>query len=176
MGNRGMQVLITRDFGPVSYAPEEVFDFPAGLPGFPECRRFLTLRPYPAEAWVVLQSLDRREVAFVTVPAETLVGDYELQIVAADLALLKAGPSGFRRPKGRDYEGLMALVLITLPETGPALANLLGPLVLNPAARRGVQAIREDLRYGAAEPVEELLNRRESVLSAASGPEVLLCS
>ena len=160
-----MPETLTRDFGPVEYSPGEVFDFPLGLPGFPECRRFLTVRPNPAEALVVLQSLDRVEVAFLTLPADVLAPGYQFRMVEADRRLVEAdrrleeASNWLVKTGGEVTSGaiLHVLFLLSLPEQGPATANLLGPVVLNPMTRQGVQAIRDDWRYGAAEPLEALL-------------------
>jgi len=154
-----MPETLTRDFGPVTYSPEEVFHFPLGLPGFTACRRFLTLRPQPAQPLVVLQSLDQVEVAFLTLPVGMLVMDYALQLVEQD-----------RRVLGPHVEGWHLLAMLSLPASGLATANLLGPLVLDPATRTGVQAIREDRRYGAAEPLDALLSAAAASMPAAPAP------
>jgi flagellar assembly factor FliW len=160
-----MPEMLTRDFGPVDYSPEEVFDFPLGLPGFPDCRRFLTLRPQPEEALVVLQCVDRPEIAFLTLPADVLLAGYQLRMVEQDWLVL-----------GSPTAGRHVLVMLTLPEHGPATANLLGPVVLNPAARRGVQAIRDDHRYSAAEPLEALLGQMNQPARTAERQQEAVCS
>lgn len=142
-----MPEIMTRDFGPVPYSEDEIFDFAGGLPGFPDCERFLTVRPNPDEPLVVLQSLERPEVAFLTIPLEALAGAYELRIREEDRRALGAAPGS-----------LYTLVIVTLPSQGAATVNLLGPIVLHPATRRGIQAIRDDNRYGAAEPFDLLLD------------------
>jgi flagellar assembly factor FliW len=43
--------------------------------------------------------------------------------------------------------------VVTLPASGPATANLLAPLVVNLAARLGVQAVRSDARYSHRHPL-----------------------
>jgi flagellar assembly factor FliW len=141
-----MPQLLTRDFGEVNYQAEEVFAFPLGLPGFPGCGRFLPIRPHLDGALVVLQSLDRVDLAFLTLPVEVLLPGYQLRMVEADRTALGAHENQWR-----------TLVIVSLPADGPATANLLGPLVLNQATRRAVQAIRDDGHYGAAELLEPLL-------------------
>ena len=150
-----MPEIMTRDFGLVAYADDEVFHFTEGVPGFRECRRFLTVRPDATSPLIVLQALDNPEVVFLTVPASSLALGYDLKIVAEDRRAL-GSISGDR---------LLALVIVTLPAQGAATLNLLGPIVLNPDTRRGVQAIRDDNRYGAAEPAEPLLIREQEPAS-----------
>src|SRR5260370_6708331 len=63
-------------FGPVDADEASAICFPAGLPGFETCRRF-TILPHPKQpALIFLQSLDRPELCFLTVPATWLRGDY----------------------------------------------------------------------------------------------------
>ena len=165
-----MPEIMTRDFGPIRYSEAEVFHFAGGMPGFGDCLSFLTVRPDPAGPLVVLQSLERPEVAFLTVPVEALAIDYQLRMVEADVRALGATSTA----------GLHALVIITLPAHGPGTVNLLGPIVLHQGTRRGVQAIREDNRYRAAEPAEALLSHAagaaDSPRAAQAEKECASCS
>lgn len=142
-----MPEITTRDFGLVAYSHDEVFEFAVGLPGFRECRQFLTVRPDPASPLIVLQSLERPELAFLTLPVNALAIRYELRMIEEDRRAIGA----------QTLEGLHVLVILTLPALGVPTLNLLGPVVLNPETRRGVQAVRDDHRYRAAEPAETLL-------------------
>ena len=134
----------TRDYGAVPYEETDVIELARPLPGFPGQLRFLMLRPRPEAGWIVLQSLDDAATALLTLPAEMVDPDYEAQLTAEDHDAL-----GWREGAPR------ALVLVTVAAgtDGRPAANLLGPIVVDPARRRGLQAIREDRRYGAAEPV-----------------------
>jgi len=145
-----MPQALTRDYGWAEYSEADVLDFPRPIPGFAHCRRYLTLRPRAGEPFVVLQSLDDDQVAFLTLPVETLVPDYRLRLVADDQRIL-AGDAG------TGVAGRRVLVMMALSPEGEATVNLLGPVVIDVAARRGVQAIRDDARYQAAESVEALL-------------------
>jgi flagellar assembly factor FliW len=146
-----MPEIMTRDFGPVVYSDDDVFDFALGMPGFRDCRQFLTVRPDPASPLIVLQSLERPEVAFLTLPVEALAIRYELRMIEEDRRLIGAARRG-------EWH---VLLMLTLPAVGVPTLNLLGPVVLNPVTRRGVQAVRDDHRYSAVEPAEALLAAAE---------------
>jgi flagellar assembly factor FliW len=153
-----MPQILTRDYGYAGCSEEDILEFPAGLPGFPACRRFVPLRPRAGEPFIVLQSLDEVSVAFLTLPVEMLLPGYELRILPSDLVTLGGGPASRR-----------TLVIVSLSPGGETTVNLLGPIVIDTLTRRGVQAIRDDSRYGAAERIDAILLDR-------SGQEAAVCS
>ena len=123
----------------------EVFTFPAGLPGFADCRRFAVHHPPECEQLYWLVSLDRPDLAFAAVHAETVVAPYRPKLSREDLMTLQAGSS---------QVGLLALAVLTVPtDEGVVTANLRAPLMLNPATRIGRQAILASQQYSANHPL-----------------------
>jgi len=123
----------------------DVFTFPAGLPGFANCRRFAVHRPPDCEWLYWLVSLDRPDLAFAAVLAETVVAPYRPKLSREDLMTLQAGSS---------QAGLMALVILTVPAgAGAVTANLRAPLIINPTTKMGRQAILASKQYSASHPV-----------------------
>ncbi|MST32777.1 flagellar assembly protein FliW [Acidimicrobiaceae bacterium USS-CC1] len=117
--------------------------FPQGIPGFG------TLREARCEPWggdespFVLLSAEEPSVRFVVAPPHIFFPDYRPEVPAdirADLALA-------------DGEGLL-LVILTLG-SGPAdtTANLLGPLVVNPATGRARQAVLNAAEWSPRTPL-----------------------
>jgi flagellar assembly factor FliW len=139
----------TTHFGTLAIDESSAVEFPQGLPGFEECRRFAGLE-HPAHAGLIfLQSLERPELCFLALPVRALRQDYVLSMTPEDLDLL--GWAQDRQPRiGEDVAALA--VLAFEPDRAPT-ANLLAPLVLDIATRRAVQAIRPDTRYGCQEPL-----------------------
>ena len=116
------------------------YTFPAGLPGFPDCRRLLLQRPADCGPLVWLVSLDRPDLAFAAVEVDTIVEGYHPRFSREDLADLSCA----------DQAGLVTLVLLTLPEgEGDVTANLRAPLILNPETCIGRQAILSGQEYSA---------------------------
>jgi len=130
----------TKYFGTLSYEADAVLEFPDGLPGFEGLRRFVSVEMPEQRPLVFLQSLDDPEVCFLTLPARSVEAGYRLEMSAADRELL-----GFqRRPRiGREA---LCLIIITV-DAQKISANLLAPLVINLANRRGVQAILAESGY-----------------------------
>jgi flagellar assembly factor FliW len=139
----------TAHFGRITVDPAAVVEFPEGLPGFEQCRRFLPLNHPAADGLVFLQSLESPGLCFLAVPVQTLRADYRIAMTAEDLDLLRL-PEDRPPALGREVN---ALAILSLVEGQPPTANLRSPVVIHAATRRAVQAIRPDERYGCREPL-----------------------
>jgi flagellar assembly factor FliW len=139
----------TAHFGPITVDEASTIEFPEGLPGFEECRRFVPMQ-HPAHAGLVfLQSLERADLCFLALPVNAVRPDYPLALSPEDLELL--GFSEDSHPAlGAD---VVALAILSLAEGEMPTANLLSPVVIHSGTRRAVQAIRPDQRYGCREPL-----------------------
>jgi flagellar assembly factor FliW len=140
----------TAHWGPVTVDESSTIEFPEGLPGFEECRRFVPLQHPERAGLVFLQSLERTELCFLALPARAVRRDYELALSGEDTALL-GFPEGVRPELGSE---VLALAILCLAEGQPPTANLLAPVVIATRTRRAVQAIRPDQLYGCREPLE----------------------
>jgi len=136
--------LDTASFGTISYRDEEAIHFPLGLPGFEEERRFITIDLSSLQPLIVLQSLNRPDLFFLTLPVEDIDARYDLKLLEEYRQVI--GARGI-------LPRLVVLAIVSVPETGPPTANLLGPVVIHSAHRLGVQAIRDDSRYSVAHPL-----------------------
>src|ERR1700691_3153263 len=83
-----MPLTETTNFGTVSFAPESVFEFPNGLPGFEERRRFVPVQNPRTAPILFLQSLEEPSLCFTTLPIWVVDPQYRLRIMEQDLALL----------------------------------------------------------------------------------------
>jgi len=138
----------TRDFGDIEYCEDAVIEFPAGLPGFEQEKRFLPIEHAASKPIVFLQSLSRAGLCFITLPVRALAPDYSLALSPEDLELLSFGEA---RPEiGRDT---LCLAIVSVAEGKPPTANLLAPIVVNMAARRAVQSIQAESGYSHRHPV-----------------------
>jgi flagellar assembly factor FliW len=141
--------FVSAYFGPIAVDVSSVVEFPEGLPGFEERRRFLPLQGRGQGGLVYLQSLEKAELCFLALPVQVLRPKYELLLAAEDLTLLELPPD--RQPViGRD---VAALAILSLAEGEDPTANLRSPLVIRVQTRRAVQAIRPDERYQCREPL-----------------------
>lgn len=147
----GMPEAETKYFGRITYAEDSVIEFPAGLPGFEEERRFLAVEQAAARPLVFLQSLGCRDLCFLTVPVQAVDPRYELSITPEDLGILEW--SGEGQPQiGAD---LLCLAMLSLSEGRSPTANLLAPVIVRMPSRRAVQAIRCDGAYSHQHALED---------------------
>ncbi len=144
-----MPRIDTIHFGPLDYSEDSLLEFPAGLPAFEDQTRFVLIERPDSSPLVFLQSLGRPELAFLALPALTIEPGYRLEIPPEERALL-----GFAADAplsiGRD---VLCLAILTVAGGGPATANLMAPVVVNLATRRGVQVIQTDSSYSYRHPL-----------------------
>jgi flagellar assembly factor FliW len=132
----------TKNFGKISFEPESELQFPCGLPGFDDRKRFVAVRFVESDPLVYLQSLEDPGLCFVTMPVLAVDPQYRLQVSGDDLHQIGLAPA--RQLKiGED---VFCLTVLSIRETGPT-ANLLAPIVINLKTRRAVQAIAPEGGY-----------------------------
>jgi flagellar assembly factor FliW len=146
-----MPELSTKYFGSIEYREEEVVQFPSGLPGFEEETQFLPIEPPVNAPLTFLQSVRRPGLCLLVLPMQGIDPDYQLAITREDLESLGLGTD--RQP--RIGEEIRCLAVILVAENGLVSANLLAPVIINPANRRGLQAIRVDSIYSHQHPLNE---------------------
>jgi flagellar assembly factor FliW len=142
---------MTKYFGSISYKEDEVTQFPSGLPGFEKEMEFLVMEPSANAPLIFLQSLQHPDLCFLALPIQGLDPDYQPVMTREDLTTLGLD-SGSQPMIGED---ICCLAIIVVTENGPVTANLLAPVVINRANRRGVQAVRIDSIYSHQHPVME---------------------
>lgn len=124
-------------FGTLEVEPSKVIEFPRGLPGFEDFRRFTLFHPEGEEPkYFILQSLDDPDVAFNIADPAVLGFNFEIALSDEESALLDLG------------DPAEAVVVVLLVKEGSHLrANLKAPLVLNLRSRRGLQHLFASLNY-----------------------------
>jgi flagellar assembly factor FliW len=136
-------------FGRLSYQAEAVIDFPAGLPGFEDQHRFLLIEQPVNRPLAFLQSMDRPELCFVTVPAQIVIQDYCVSLSQQECDILGLEAGSQARAGGE----LLVLAILAVEPDGGVTANLRAPLVIHSERRRAVQAIPEECAYSHRHPL-----------------------
>lgn len=126
-------------FGTLEVEPSKVIDFPHGLPGFENCRRFTLFHPEGEDPkYFILQSLDEPAVAFHLADPARFGFSYEIALSDAEAATLQLTDPA---------QMAVAVILTKLEDDGPVNANLNAPLIMNLVARRGLQHVFAELKY-----------------------------
>jgi flagellar assembly factor FliW len=137
-----MASLETKYFGRLSYEADAEFEFPRGIPGFENWRKFMMVTLPESAPLMFLQSLEDPALCFITLPIFAVDPDYRLAVSAEDLEQLDLPPE--RQPRiGKE---VLCLAVVSVQESGPTF-NLLAPIVVNISNRKAVQAIAQDSGY-----------------------------
>ncbi len=135
----------TENFGRLIVPEDQITTFPAGLLGVGEFQRYVHLEAPRGAPFGFLQCVDEPGLCFVVAEPAGIAPDFRLNGFAGAAQQLEAA----------SVQDLKALVILTIPPGRPreATANLLCPVLINPARRRGKQAIMESPHYSSKCPV-----------------------
>jgi flagellar assembly factor FliW len=146
--NTESDVLTMRSdlLGELTLQPSDIFTFPQGILGFPECRRFALLRgAHDGLFW--LQSMEYSALAFLLVDPFSVVRNYVVDLPPSQFAEIGVA---------EDPSDIALLVTVTLPSATGDLptVNLQGPLAINFRTRRAKQIVVTEGEYGVRTPVD----------------------
>jgi flagellar assembly factor FliW len=136
--------------GPItaeSVKQQHVVNFPAGLPGFEECRSFVLMATDDDAPLHYLTSVDGPGATFLVIDPRDVDASYRCELTDADARRLGAS---------RDTT-LVWLALVTIEGTGTVTVNLRAPVVINPRMMVGQQVIPHQGTY----PVRHVLVQAE---------------
>lgn len=127
-------------FGTLEISPERIIEFPAGLPGFDEMKRFSLFHPEGEDPkYFILQCVDHPEVAFNIADPARFGFTYEISLSDDEIALI-----GLDDPA----DATVVVLLVKEEVVGqPLRANLQAPLILNLKTRKGLQHVFSRLDY-----------------------------
>ncbi|MEA2592881.1 MAG: flagellar assembly factor FliW [Actinomycetota bacterium] len=124
----------------------KVILFDEGIPGLPECHRFVLLDLAPDSAFQVLQSVDSPEVSMIVTVPWLFFPDYAPELSDVEQASLAIG--------GPEDVALFCSVVLTPDDKDTVFVNLMGPFVVNPGTRRGCQFVLAGSGYPLRAPVK----------------------
>jgi len=141
----------TRPFGEIEVTEQQIIDFPDGILGFDDVRKFVLLDAHDENSplkW--LQAYDEPELAFVIIRPVDFMREYELVVSMNDIEAVGADTA----------ENLVVFAIVTIP-TNPSdmTANLQGPIIVNPEKRLGRQAISLSDRYSVRHKILEEMKK-----------------
>jgi flagellar assembly factor FliW len=153
-----MDIQSTR-FGTLSVDDERIIDFPSGLLGFPEHRRFALIQTGEEYYFFWLQSVDEPNLAFVVADPAIFFKGYEVPLRDETRQELRLA----------DEEGAERFLqcFVICNKVGEWLTgNLLGPLVVNAANRLAQQVVLTEKKWTTRQP---LLRLESEVVLAKAG-------
>jgi flagellar assembly factor FliW len=139
-------MIMQPDLTPLLGEESSPIEFPSGLVGFEEWKRFVLLAHPESGALRLLQSLDDARVTFIVADPRQITPDYRLSLSEADARALQADEHAAVAPEWPS--GLDAYCILSVQEDPFSVtANLLGPLVVNWQAGLGRQVILSESDY-----------------------------
>lgn len=150
----GLVVTASEPGSPAGDDPgRQVVEFVEPIPGFPDERTF-SLAPLGEDAVLfVLRSLRTPRLRFVVMPPAAFFPDYQPAVDAQDVAAL-GDLAGRVTGDGEPEVELQVLVIVSVTDSiTDATANLLAPIVLDPASGRAMQVVLNDARLPLRAPL-----------------------
>jgi len=133
--------VVSPYLGEIQWAHGNELHFPAGLPGFEKYRLMIPVEIPSQRPLVYLQSAEKGEVCFLTLPVLAVHAGFELHLSDDDRSLLELDQS-MPSNAGPPALGTDVLCLALLVPSGLTVrTNLDAPIVINLHNGRGVQAI-----------------------------------
>jgi len=138
----------TKHFGEIEVEDDSVIVFDEGLPGFPDDKQFIILDNEEPFCW--LQSTTDGDNAFILVDVFSVIPEYSPQVDKDDFASLGEYNS----------EDFLIYNIVVLPENiNEMTVNLLAPVIINTATKKGKQVIAKNENYGVR---HYMLKQREA--------------
>ncbi|MBI5665817.1 MAG: flagellar assembly protein FliW [Nitrospirae bacterium] len=124
--------LSTSRFGVLEVDEDKIINFPSGLVGLPEIKRYILIdhKDTPVK-W--LQAVDDPDIAFIVVSPTLIVADY-------DLSLDKSVKQHIQLENNDD----LAVLVTMRVNDEDVIANFQGPIVINSRSKKGVQVILDN--------------------------------
>lgn len=140
-----MKLKSTR-LGELDIDEKQVIDFPGGIPGFEDERRFAIIPLGDEAVFFYMHSLADPDICLMLAVPFVFFPDYEVELPEEELETLGV--------EGEDGDHLAVFVVLTVPEDfKKTTANLLGPVVINTATRTGIQFVPAASRYTVRHPI-----------------------
>lgn len=129
-----MKVSTTR-FGELSVNKEDVLEFPEGILGFENLRKFIIVDPGDSTLILWLQSIDDGATAFPIIEPKIFKPDYVAKLLPSDLASIQL----------ENTAAAKIYTVLTIPNDITAMsANLKAPVVINNQKKVAKQIVLQD--------------------------------
>ncbi|MBL0691987.1 MAG: flagellar assembly protein FliW [SAR324 cluster bacterium] len=134
--------LDTLRYGTIHIEPDDIWTFPEGLLGFPNCTEFTFINEEDTAPFRILQSLDSPSLAFVLIDPLIVNPTYHFKLTLDDIKVIKTSK----------VDNVSVYCIVSLSESlKDATINLQGPLVVNNKAKMGHQFVLFEDDYSVNE-------------------------
>ena len=144
-------VIQTSRFGQVQLNSEDLINFPEGILGFSDLRKFVLLDDPNDEIFAWLQSCEEPAIAFPVLEPELFSPNFKINLGKGELENLKLPASDKAR----------VFCITTIPDDPTLMtANMKAPVVINVELRIARQCVLQDNSLAIREPIFTKLQQR----------------
>ena len=130
---------------------EDVLNFPEGILGFAQLKKFVLLDDPTDDIFAWLQSCEEPGIAFPVLEPELFAENFKVSLTKTDLEALKM----------QNMSGTRSFCIITIPEDPTKMtANMKAPIVINVATKSARQCVLQDNQLAIREPIFLKLQQR----------------
>lgn len=126
----------TKFTGNIEIKDEEIINFPEGILGFEDQKRYVIIDIGEEYKFKILQSVDIKELSFIIINPWDVFPDYEVNIDDDEVPFFG----------DNDLNNFLVYTIVTVSQ-GKATANLMGPIILNTKTCIGRQAVLHKSGY-----------------------------
>jgi len=138
--------IISKLFGKIEYAKENVVYFEEGLIGIAEKKRFILIEKEDFKPFSYLQSVDDGSFILVVINPMLVIKEYSFQIHRDDLDAI-----GLTEDDTEKFSLLAVVIMSRSLEN--VTVNLKAPIVINIVTKQAKQVILQNDDYGVEEPL-----------------------
>lgn len=139
------RIRLETRFGTFDVEASALIGFPEGLPGFEQCRRFVVVASDEMAPLQCLHAVDGPAASFLAIDPRRVLPGYRCQL----------SPHDRQRLSATDESVLLWLAIVTVTDTGDAVANLRAPVVINPDRMVGFQVMPLNTLYPLRQPLTD---------------------
>lgn len=146
--------LTTRIFGEVDIDESKIIQFPNGIIGFPDLKRFTLMHDEEDDARAIkwLQSIEEPGFAMPVIDPLMVCPEYNPQVEKTELSEIGE----------LDDDQILVLVTVTVPhDLKQMTVNLKGPFIINVKDMKATQTIVDNDDYPVKFPIYEILQKNK---------------
>lgn len=150
--------LTTRIFGEVEIEDSKIINFPNGIIGFPDLKKFTLMHDEEQGSSSIkwLQSIEEPGFAMPVMDPLVVCPDYSPEIDKTKIEDVG----------DLNDDDILVLVTVTVPhDLAKMTVNLMGPFVINVKDMKGTQAIVENDNYPVKFPIYDILKKNKEANS-----------
>ena len=146
-----MVIVNTSRFGQVQIDESLILNFPEGLLGFNDLRKFVLLDDPTDDIFAWLQSCESPHVAFPVLEPELFMESYKVNLTKGDFESIRSNPES----------KLCFFTIVTIPDDPTQMtANVKAPIAFNMQQRIARQCVLQDNNLAIREPIFVKLQSR----------------